>query len=233
MALADILQVLIIEDDPRIAEINRKFVQKVPGYKVIGIALNEEEAKEQLTILEPDLVLLDIYFPGGNGLDILAYISQHYPQMDVIMITAANDVETVRSALKHGAYDFIIKPIVFDRFKETLTKYLDFRENLNILKMHKQQVEQEDIDQLIKREMKQEDRNEIYPKGIDKLTLEKVLAVINAEFKGFSAVQMGEAIGISRTTARRYLEYLLSIRKITADLIYGEIGRPERIYRRL
>jgi two-component system CitB family response regulator len=153
--------------------------------------------------------------------------------MDVIMITAANDVETVRSALKHGAYDFIIKPIVFDRFKETLTKYLDFRENLNILKMHKQQVEQEDIDQLIKREMKQEDRNEIYPKGIDKLTLEKVLAVINAEFKGFSAVQMGEAIGISRTTARRYLEYLLSIRKITADLIYGEIGRPERIYRRL
>jgi two-component system CitB family response regulator len=231
--VGDILQVLITEDDPRIAEINRKFVQKVPGYQVIGIALDEEEAREQLSILQPDLVLLDIYFPTGSGLDILAYVQRHFPRTDVIMITAANDIETVRSALKHGAYDFIIKPVVFHRFKETLTKYRGFRENIQQLQAHKRQVEQEDIDQLIQREMKPEENNEAYPKGIDKLTLEKVLAVINSEHEGCSAVKMGEAIGISRTTARRYLEYLLSNRRIKADLIYGEIGRPERIYRRL
>ncbi|KHF26952.1 Transcriptional regulatory protein DcuR [Anoxybacillus sp. BCO1] len=56
------IRVLIVEDDKRIAEINRRFVERVPGYEVIGIATNEQEGKELITVLQPELILLDIYF---------------------------------------------------------------------------------------------------------------------------------------------------------------------------
>jgi two-component system, CitB family, response regulator len=224
------IKVLVIEDDPKIAEINRRYVEKVPGYQVIGIALEEEEARDQLSILEPDLVLLDIYFPNFSGLDFLTHIQQNHPHTDVIMITAAKDIETVRTAIKTGAYDFIIKPILFQRLKETLVKYQEFRRNLSHLKKQKQQIDQEDIDQLLKGIGKKKASDSL-PKGIDKLTLEKVLKLVRGGEKGLTAEESGKAIGISRTTARRYLEYLYSIDKITADLVYGEIGRPERVYR--
>jgi len=224
------LQVLIIEDDTRIAEINRRFVEKVPGYQVIGIATNQQQAQEQLEVLRPDLVLLDIFFPDMNGLDMARYIQEHHRETDVIMITAAKEVETVRDAIRGGVFDFIVKPLVFERFEKTMQDYRTYRRKLDHLTAERSQINQEEIDQLINAGQKSQ-KESYLPKGIDNLTLEKVTAVISREQNGLTAEAVGKEIGASRSTARRYLEYLVAKGTVCADLSYGVVGRPERVYR--
>jgi two-component system CitB family response regulator len=97
------------------------------------------------------------------------------------------------------------------------------------MQKERRQISQEEIDQLIKGEEK---RDGLYlPTGIDKLTLEKICSVITEERDGLTAEQVSKAIGASRSTARRYLEYLVSEGRLKADLSYGTVGRPERVYR--
>jgi two-component system CitB family response regulator len=225
------LQVLIIEDDLRIAEINRRFTEKVPGFKVIGIATDEEQAKEHLDIFSPDLVLLDLYFPDMNGLQLLKTIRDQYPQTDVIIITAAKELETVREAMRGGIYDFIIKPVIFERFQEKLNQYSRFRRKLETLEEASRQVEQEEIDELLHGGGSAGAKEVYLPKGIDKLTLEKMSALIRGTSEGMTAEEVGKRMGVSRSTARRYLEYFVSRGEMIADLSYGTVGRPERVYK--
>jgi two-component system CitB family response regulator len=225
------IQVLIIEDDLRIAEINRRFAEKVPGYQVIGIATDGDQAKEQLEVLRPDLVLLDIYFPDINGLELLWFIQQHYRETDVIMITAAKELDAVREAIRGGAYDFIIKPLIFERFQTTLLNYRQFYHKIRKLKEESKQVDQEKVDQLLRGVENKGVKDSYLPKGIDKLTLEKVSIAICNVTEGLTAEEVAKEIGASRSTARRYLEYLVSKGEMAADLSYGAVGRPERLYR--
>src|SRR4051794_3732767 len=139
----DKISVLIIEDDVRIAEINRRLVEKVPGFQVIGIATDEQQAKDQLDILSPDLVLLDIYFPDMNGLDFLQVINSEYQETNVIMITASREINSVKEALRSGVFDFIVKPLVFERLKNSLEKYQEFRSKLRKIQNENHHVDQE------------------------------------------------------------------------------------------
>ncbi|WP_081260507.1 response regulator [Parageobacillus thermoglucosidasius] len=225
------IQVLIVEDDKRIAEINRRFVEKVEGYEVVGIATNEQEGKELVKVLQPDLVLLDIYFPDMNGIQFLKWIREHFVNIDIIMITAAREIDTLKQAMHGGVFDYIIKPIMLDRFTETLVKYKKYYHKMHELMKEKEWIGQEEIDQLIRRERTSGDTEEELPKGIHRLTLEKVLAVVKQYQDGITAEEVGKLIGASRTTSRRYLEYLVSISQVTADILYGSVGRPERIYK--
>lgn len=227
----DVISVLIIEDDTRIAEINRRLVEKVPGYQVIGIATDKQEAIDQLSILSPNLVLLDIYFPDMNGLDFLQVIRHDFQETDVIMITASREIDSVKEAIRSGVFDFIVKPLIFDRLKNSLEKYQEFRNRLRRIQMENQNVNQEEIDELIDRIGQKDQLNSYLPKGIDKITLQKVTEVLNQTEEGLNAERLAKKIGISRPTARRYLEYLVAKEQISADLSYGDVGRPERIYR--
>ncbi|CAN7372343.1 response regulator [Paenibacillus sp. LjRoot56] len=227
------IEVLIIEDDVKIAEINRRFIEKVDGFHVVGIATDDVQAKEQLDILRPNLVLLDIYIPGSNGLELLSYIRQHFRDTDVIMITAAKEVEAIREAVRSGAFDYIMKPLIFNRLQETLLRYLDFHSELNRLN-HTGSINQSDVDRLILGTSKKDSRAEIsyLPKGIDKLTLVKIVQAISTAADGMTADQIAKEIGVSRSTGRRYLEHLVSSGEVFADLTYGVVGRPERVYRK-
>ncbi|WP_028548070.1 response regulator [Paenibacillus sp. UNC451MF] len=226
------VEVLVIEDDIRIAEINRRFIEKVEGFQVVGIATDESQAMEQLDILRPHLVLLDIYLPGSNGLDILQYIRQHYRDTDVVMITAAKEVDAIREAVRSGAFDYIMKPLIFDRLQETLIRYLDFHRELNRLNENGT-ISQSDVDRLLSGSTKKESGPDtsFLPKGIDKLTLVKVTQTISRAPDGLTADQIAKMIGVSRSTGRRYLEHLVSLGGVYADLSYGVVGRPERVYR--
>lgn len=225
-----VIEVLIVEDDVKIAEINRRFVEKIPGFQVIGIATDEVQAKEQLEILKPDLVLLDIYFPNSSGLEMLQYIRSHHRDTDVIMITAAKEVDAVREAVRSGAFDYIMKPLVFNRLQETFMRYLDFHRELRRMEQENGPINQDDIDRLLVRTGKKESAAAALPKGIDKLTLDKVVQAISGTPEGMTAEQVAKLIGVSRSTGRRYLEYLVSLGDVTANLSYGVVGRPERVY---
>jgi two-component system, CitB family, response regulator len=151
--------------------------------------------------------------------------------MDIIMITAAREIDTLKQAMHGGVFDYIIKPIMFDRFTETLVRYKEYYHKMHELMKGKELIGQEDIDQLIRREQTVSGTDNQLPKGIHPLTLEKVLAVVKRYDDGITAEEVGKLIGASRTTSRRYLEYLVSISQVTADISYGSVGRPERIYR--
>jgi two-component system CitB family response regulator len=229
------LHVLIVEDDPRIAEINRRFVEKVPGYRVTGIATDLQQAKEQVEVLQPDLVLLDIYFPDRNGLELLRHLKSEHLDVDVIAITAAKEVDTVREAIRGGAFDFLVKPVMFDRFQRTLLQYQEYRRQIKRLQTQRSQIDQEEIDRLMRSSVSGTKlaKESYLPKGIDKLTLEKVSVVLHGSAAGWTAEAVGLEIGASRSTARRYLEYLVAQGEAQADLSYGVVGRPERVYRTL
>lgn len=220
------VQVLIVEDELKNLEINRHFTEKVEGFEVCGIAASIEEAKEVIDILEPDLVLLDIYFPDGDGIDFLWYIRQHYRHIDVILITAAKEIERVQAAIRGGVFDFLIKPIMFKRLEKTLIKYRDYRKKLQTMG----KVSQHEVDRLLHRVTENQVTEQFVPKGIDPLTLKKVKKELLRFSDGITAEEFGQYIGISRTTARRYLEYLVSTGEVKADLSYGKVGRPERTY---
>ncbi len=225
------IRVLIIEDDRRIAEINRRFVEKVNGYEVVGIATNAEEARELTEVLQPDVLLLDVYFPDMNGLSFLKWVREHFSNIDIIMITAAREVDALKQALHGGVFDYIIKPIMFDRFAETLHRYKEYYDKMQQWMKEKEWIDQEDVDKLIGREAPVRDQP-MLPKGIQPLTLEKVLMVVKRCQDGVTAEEVGRQIGTSRTTARRYLEYLVSTGQVLADIVYGSVGRPERIYKK-
>ncbi|MFJ9502086.1 response regulator [Brevibacillus centrosporus] len=225
------VEVLIVEDDLRIIDINRRFVSKIEGFDVIATATNGAEAKELLTFMQPHLVLLDVYLPDMLGTDLVWHVRQHHRSVDIMMITAAKEIEMVQEALRGGVYDYIVKPLVFERFRERLESY---RQHLWRTK-EVGEVDQEVIDRILTRNLQAgKTRETAMPKGIDLLTLEKVIqAIRRTGEKGVSAEEIGKVIGTSRTTARRYLEYLVLEKKARADLLYGTVGRPERKYRYL
>ncbi|MCR8642885.1 response regulator [Paenibacillus sp. N1-5-1-14] len=227
------IRVVIIEDDLRIAQINRRFVEKVGGFEVVGIATDKQQALEHLDILTPDLVLLDLYFPDTFGLDLLQYIQKNNPHSDVIIITAAKEFDTVREAIRGGVYDFMIKPVVFDRFQEKLRAYQKYHGQMQRLGGANKQVDQEGIDQLLWRSGERGEKDNYLPKGIDKITSEKIMAFIQDGPKVMTAEELGKQAGFSRTTARRYLEYFVAKGEMVADISYGTVGRPERVYKRM
>lgn len=226
--MSDLIEVLIVEDDPRIAEIHRRFTEKIAGFKVIATATTGEQAKEWLEVVQPHLVLLDVYLPDMKGIELIKFIRQNSQEIDVIMITAASEVDVVSHALRGGAFDYIIKPLTFDRFKESLENY-----QLKIAKLKgNQELTPEQIESLWNTRGKaQISETNDSPKGIDPLTLEKILKYIESiGEEGTTAEALSIESGVSRSTARRYLEYLISQKSVYAELIYGNVGRPERRY---
>lgn len=222
------IRVLIVEDDRKIAEIQRRFVERLDDVELCGIAHSLEDARDLIDVMAPHLILLDIYFPDGNGLELLRELRAKDSSSDVILITAAKEVETLRSALRGGVFDYILKPLVFERLEEAVSRYRDHLRHLSGLV----QVAQKEVDALLPRssgEDTQPTRDERLPKGIDSLTLDKIREVLSSG-QHWSAEELGNAIGASRTTARRYLEFLVGRGELTAEVTYGNVGRPERRY---
>lgn len=217
------ISIVIVEDDIGIAEIHRRNLDKINYVEVIGIAASKEEATTLLDVLNPDLVLLDIYLPDGNGLDILRELRQKELSPDVILITADRDVNTLQEAMRGGVIDYLLKPVIFSRLEESINKYLSQKQQF---------INRVDIDQSMADAMLNSTSSATIsrlPKGIDGVTLEKVRQLFTNKNQ-LTADQAGELIGASRTTARRYLEYLISSGELSADLSYGSVGRPERTY---
>lgn len=227
------IKVVIAEDDPQIAEIQRRFLERIEGFELIGIAHRLSEAEDLIEIMQPDLLLLDIQFPTGTGFDLLRKIRAGNNAIDVIMITAAKEVETLREALRGGVFDYILKPLVFERLQETLHNYKQHLQKLRALET----LAQSDVDGVLPRsgtttqEATASEASRL-PKGIDAITLENVHKVFNQREDALNAEEVGEIIGASRTTARRYLEYMVSCSELSADVSYGSVGRPERRYQK-
>ena len=227
------INVLLIEDDPMVREVNRQFIEKVAGFEVIGQASNGVEGIEQTCSLQPDLVFMDIFMPEQDGLTSLRKIRELKIPVDVITVTAANDMETVKQVLHLGVFDYIMKPFSFERVQGTLENYKRFKQQMQT----EREFTQGELDQLFhyhneqeKRELANEEKSEkTLPKGFNRATLEKVVHYLQS-VDGASAEDVASGVGIARVTARRYLDYLEKQQEITMDVHYGGIGRPINYY---
>lgn len=220
------VNVVIAEDDFRIAQIHEEFLSRVKGMKLIGKALNAKETMNLLNSQAVDLLLLDIYMPDQLGTDLLAEIRENFPEVEIILITAAREKEYLKKALKFGVHHYLIKPVTMEHFVETLEKFKQSKKLLDSVS----EINQDLLNRFFgSGKEEKEDRGDL-PAGIDYLTLNKVSKILSEERKGLSADKVGEKMGASRTTARRYLEYLVSTNKAYVEQEYGIVGRPERNY---
>lgn len=220
-------KVMIVEDDIAIAQLHQKYLEQIDGYEVIGIATNKLEAKLQLEVLQPELLLLDVHLPDGSGLDILQDLRSNKMSCDIILITAARDVETLQQAMRGGVVDYLLKPVMFPRLDAALKKYVAQKHHLNLV----DDLDQSLVDKMLQSPAAEDHRVKRLPKGIDGVTLDKIKALFVNQVS-LTADEAGDKIGASRTTARRYLEFLISTGELEADLKYGSVGRPERSYKK-
>ena len=220
------IRTLVVDDDFRVADLHCAYVDRVSGFQVVGRAHSGTEALKKVDQLEPDLVLLDIYLPDISGLDVLQRLrDEGMAPVDVIAITAARDVESLRAAMRGGVVHYLIKPFLFPTFEEKLLSYAAARERMTRIG----RAEQGDVDRIFG--TLRTARTEALPKGLSDATLELIVQALGRSQSGLPAALVADEAGVSRVTARRYLDHLCQLGRVELTMRYGGPGRPEHRYR--
>jgi response regulator of citrate/malate metabolism len=219
------IRTLVVDDDYMAASVHRSYTERVHGFQVVGEAHTGRETIDLARQLRPDLILLDIYLPDISGLDVIRALREPgSPPVDIIAITSAKDVDTLRRAMQGGVIHYLVKPFFFDALRERLEAYAALHGRLERLR----NPEQEDIDHVFSL-LRAQGRKSL-PKGISAPTLALVVEALRSGGE-VTAVDVAERAGVSRGTARRYLEYLAATGASELSLRYGATGRPEHLYR--
>jgi two-component system response regulator DctR len=218
------IQVLIVDDDPMVLKVNRSYVEAVSGFKVVGTARNGNDALEAARRLRPDLVLLDVYMPDKDGLTMLReFRSQGIPS-DVILVSAAHDTQSIQEAFRCGAHDYIIKPFSDERLQAALESYRSLKAKL----LPGAELSQDQLDRM--RRVAVQPMGDEPPKGLNDWTLAQVVGFLERSPEPPTTGEAAEGLGISRVTARRYLDYLVKVGRVRVEMQYGTPGRPLNRY---
>lgn len=223
--MMDNIKVLIVEDDPMVAEINKSFTEAVDGFTVVGVARDGREALALCASRQPELVILDVYMPHMDGLELLSMLRRQEAPVDVIMITAASDSATISKILRYGVAGYIIKPFKFERYRAVLTAYRDFTRKVK----QKENLDQDDLDKIFVSQLYNGGRE--LPKNFHAKTADLIMDYLARQSEPRSADEVANGSGISRVTARRYLELLASQGRLEMVLEYLPAGRPVHRYR--
>lgn len=219
------ISVLVVEDDPVAGEAHEKYVNRVDGFEVAGIARTGQDALRLLEQTAVDLVLLDLRLPDMDGLQVARALRTVGSNADVIAVTSARDLKVVRASVASGVVQYLLKPFTFAAMREKLEHYARFRESLG----HDRDAHgQSEID-LAFSALRGVERASL-PKGMSEETLAAVVSALRAGAPDSSAGAVGELAGVSRVTARRYLEYLVDNGMAVREPQYGGVGRPEMTY---
>lgn len=217
------IDVLVVEDDFMVAKIHSGFVTRTAGFRVAGVVHTGTDALRAVRELAPDLVLLDIYLPDMTGLDVVRRLRQDVPDVDVLVVSAAKDAETVRRALHGGIVHYLMKPFGYDALRERLEHYRATHRGL----AEGGTAEQTDVDRIFG---VRGPGDSPVPKGLSPETVRLVQGALQAAAGDMSAADCAAAVGISRVSARRYLEHFVTLGQAGVRLRYGSAGRPERRY---
>ncbi|WP_405665864.1 response regulator [Streptomyces sp. NBC_01166] len=218
------IEVLVVDDDVRVARINAAYVAKVPGFRVAAMAHSATEALARIGEVPIDLILLDHYLPDRNGLAVVRELRALGHHTDVIMVTAARDVATVQAAMRHGALQYLVKPFAYAGLRTKLEAYAALRRTFE----SGGEAEQTEVDRLFGALWATGGSD--LPKGHSTTTAELVRQALRAADGPLSAQEVAESAGMSRQTAQRYLKLLERTGRVRLSLKYGETGRPEHRY---
>jgi response regulator of citrate/malate metabolism len=218
-----VISTLVVDDDFMVAKVHAAFVERTPGFKVVGVVHTGADALRAVHELHPALVLLDIYLPDRSGIEVLERFRAETPDVDVLVITAAREVDTVRRALRGGIVNYLIKPFEYAALRERLEHYAATHHHLAGITA----AAQSDVDRVFGART----LSRPLPKGLSTETAELVGNVLREAASDMSASECAARAGLSRISARRYLEYFAEMGRVKVRLRYGAAGRPERRYR--
>jgi response regulator of citrate/malate metabolism len=220
-----VIRTLVVEDDALVAEVHASYVERVPGFAVAGVAHRATEALEMLASRPVDLVLLDFHLPDVKGLDMLRLLrARSAAPVDVIAVTAARDADSIRLAIAQGVSQYLVKPFAFATFADKLERYARYRAQVDVAA----EPDQAKVDALIGTLRGTTART--LPKGLNATTLDNVRDAVREAGAPLTASEVAGRCGLSRVTARRYLEHLAVEGVITLSMRYGGTGRPEHLY---
>lgn len=219
------MNILIVEDDFRIGEMYKEFLKAETEAKKIECVINAKEALEYLSANEVDIVIIDIYLPDMMGDKLAEEILKKYPFINFICISANQDAQIIKDLINLGVLHYLIKPVKLDTLGEIVNRFINMNNSLSTEK----ELEQSEIDQYFT--VKKTIENTELPKGIDPVSLEKIRNAFEIKEEWVSS-ELGQTLGTSRTTVRRYLEYLREIGYLKVTQEFGDKGRPEKIYKK-
>jgi response regulator of citrate/malate metabolism len=218
---------LIVEDDFRVARLHAEVVAQEAGFTVVGLAHTASAALDGMQRKRPQLVLLDLYLPDANGLEVLRRVRALSEPPDVIVLSAARDMVSVRTAMERGALHYLIKPFDFDELRLRLAAYAE----LYAARSGERETHQQEVDRLFALVRAPAGRPaSTVPKGLSPATAELVLDTLRTAAEPLSATDVADRVGTSRTTAQRYLATLADAGKVRRNLRYGSAGRPEHLF---
>ncbi|MGW0560707.1 response regulator [Streptomyces sp. NPDC003016] len=217
------IRVLVVEDDPVAAGAHALYVGRVPGFSVAGVARSRAEAVRALDREPVGLLLLDLYLPDGHGLQLVRSLRGAGHTADVIAVTSARDLAVVREGVSLGVVQYVLKPFTFATLRDRLVRYAEFRAAAG------EASGQDEVDRALA--ALRAPQPAALPKGLSAPTLEAVTRTLRGAPDGITATTAAAEVGISRITARRYLEHLVATGRAERSPQYGQIGRPELYYR--
>lgn len=217
------IRVLVVEDEPVAAEAHRVYVERLAGFSVAGVVHSGGDALRFCEREPVDLVLLDFYLPDTHGLAVCRSLRAAGVPIDVIAVTSARDLALVKAAVSVGVVQYLLKPFTFATLREKLERYAEFRDASGEVSG------QAEIDRALGTLRTTEQPP--LPKGMSVQTLEAITDALGGAADGLSAGAAAAAIGASRVTARRYLEYLADNGMAHREPHYGQVGLPEVWYR--
>ena len=214
-------KVLIVEDDPMVAMINEQYIKRNKNFEIVGKCSDGMSALDFLENNTVDLLILDVFMPKMDGFETLRQIRNKQITVDAIMVTAANERESLEEALHLGIVDYLVKPFTFDRFQMALEKYIAQNNALKEIET----LNQKSIDHIIDNARKKSD--DLYPKGIQEKTLELIMAYLKANTnRWFTGDEIAEKINLTGVTVRRYMNYLAESGRVVGEMNYETGGRP-------
>ncbi|MCX5051531.1 MULTISPECIES: response regulator [unclassified Streptomyces] len=224
------IDVLVVDDDFRVAEMNAKYVGKVPGFRVAARAHSAAQALASVQRGSIDLVLLDHYLPDQTGLDLVHRMREQGHGTDVIMITAASDVTTVQAAMRLGALHYLVKPFTFAALRTRLDSYAALRRTVDRVG-GRGIAGQDQVDRIFGAlRTAPATSSPGLPSGHSEPTSDLICRVLHHADHPLSAHEVAIETGLSRSTAQRYLRNLEQTGRLRLTLKYGDTGRPEHLY---
>ena len=218
-------KILIVEDDPMVAMINEQYIKRHKSFEIAGKCGDGLSALDFLQNNPVDLLILDVFMPKMDGFETLRQIRNRQITVDAIMVTAANERESLEEALHLGIVDYLVKPFTFERFQMALEKFIAQNNALRDI----DRLNQKSIDYIIDHtaDSSRKKGDELYPKGIQKNTLQMIMQHLR-DNSGlwFTGDEIAEKIGLTGVTVRRYMNYLAGSGRVTGEMDYETGGRP-------
>lgn len=222
------IRVIVVEDDPMVAQLNAQYLSQLPQLKVEGVFSNGRDALDFLNCHSIELAIVDVYMPMFSGLELLRSIRGSGIQTAVIMVTAATEMNVVEEALLLGIEDYIIKPFAFPRLQESVQRYLS---KVTLVKSNTK-ANQAVIDQLLSNDTPTEQAVRVLRKGLNAKTLQAIEQLLRNDLQGAHTCEsISSASGLSKVTVRNYLNYLIEIGQLDSSIDYETGGRPRILYR--